>query len=220
MAEHELKTWPEFYQEVVEGHKPFEYRLNDRDYRVGDVLHLREWVPPPLDDELDPGPGKIMDAGSYYTGRSLRKRVTYVLEIGKLGPAAGVRLLGAGGEEGRGNLHRYVVMGLGPLHVGPDIEPAPWVPMDNPKDIKVIGKALEERGEAITALARSLIQGIEGTEPSSGRPNRVWLNQELADESATGRIVIQHFKLDEEAIVDRAQTKYDFLMKWLGMMGE
>src|SRR3954470_11426726 len=42
-VEHELKCWPEFYKALVSGEKTFELRKNDRGFRVGDVLWLREW---------------------------------------------------------------------------------------------------------------------------------------------------------------------------------
>lgn len=64
---HELKVWPEFYEPLKTGEKTFEVRLNDRDYRVGDLLHLREYKPggdPP------------------YTGRSIYRRVTYLADLG------------------------------------------------------------------------------------------------------------------------------------------
>lgn len=40
---HDLKIWPRFFAAVTSGKKPFELRRNDRDYRVGDVLHLHEF---------------------------------------------------------------------------------------------------------------------------------------------------------------------------------
>lgn len=77
-SQHTLKTWPEFFQAIAEGRKPFEYRLNDRDYQVDDVLVLREFVPPTPDDPMG-------DRGGYYTGRELWRRVTYILDD-RLGP--------------------------------------------------------------------------------------------------------------------------------------
>lgn len=60
---HELKTWPVFYEKIIDGSKPFEVRNNDRNFKVGDVLFLREYDP---------------DAEAY-TGRSCQKEVTYIL---------------------------------------------------------------------------------------------------------------------------------------------
>lgn len=39
--QHDLKTAEPFWSDVASGRKPFEVRVNDRDYRVGDTLALR-----------------------------------------------------------------------------------------------------------------------------------------------------------------------------------
>lgn len=41
---HELKIWPPYYREVVNGVKTFEVRKYDRDFRVGDILILKEYT--------------------------------------------------------------------------------------------------------------------------------------------------------------------------------
>lgn len=79
---HELKTWCEFFEAVVDGRKTFEVRRNDRDFLVGDVLLLREWA---HTDET-------------YTGRSARRVVTYVLRGPAFGIEAGYAVLGIGPE--------------------------------------------------------------------------------------------------------------------------
>jgi hypothetical protein len=66
MTDHELKTWPTYYAAVAEGRKRFEARQNDRDFRMGDRLHLREWDP----------------KAKAYTGRAAWYRVTYMMEGG------------------------------------------------------------------------------------------------------------------------------------------
>ena len=63
-AEHELKIWPEFFEPTLKGIKHFEARLNDRGFKVGDILILKEYNI--TRDE--------------YTGRELRKTVEYILE--------------------------------------------------------------------------------------------------------------------------------------------
>ena len=67
MTEHELKTWPKYFDVVRMGRKRFELRKNDRDFKVGDTLYLREWNP----------------ATDDYTGRSLRVKVRYLLKDAK-----------------------------------------------------------------------------------------------------------------------------------------
>jgi hypothetical protein len=45
MKVHELKTWPGYFGPVLSGKKMFEYRKDDRGFAVGDILHLKEWLP-------------------------------------------------------------------------------------------------------------------------------------------------------------------------------
>ena len=45
MKVHELKILPEYYKAQKAGKKNFEIRKNDRDYKVGDKLVLKEYDP-------------------------------------------------------------------------------------------------------------------------------------------------------------------------------
>lgn len=40
--EHKIKTLPEFFEMALTGRKPFEIRINDRDYKEGDIIKLCE----------------------------------------------------------------------------------------------------------------------------------------------------------------------------------
>lgn len=66
---HELKTWNEYFEEVFMGHKTFEVRKNDRNFKNGDTLILKEWNP----------------KTKQYTGRKMARNVTYILEGGAFG---------------------------------------------------------------------------------------------------------------------------------------
>lgn len=45
LVTHKLKTWPEPFRAAYIGHKRFEFRKNDRDFKVYDVLKLLEYEP-------------------------------------------------------------------------------------------------------------------------------------------------------------------------------
>ena len=64
---HELKIRPEYFLPVSEGRKTFEIREDDRGFRRGDIVVLREF---------DPNTKK-------YTGRSIRKKIGYVSIFGQ-----------------------------------------------------------------------------------------------------------------------------------------
>lgn len=74
---HELKTWPQYWEALESGAKTFEVRKLDRLFGVGDTLHLREWSPL-----------------SGYSGREMKKTITYVMPGGQWGLSEGNCILG------------------------------------------------------------------------------------------------------------------------------
>jgi hypothetical protein len=40
---HELKSWPEFFGPIQEGRRTHELRRNDRGFKIGDIVLLREY---------------------------------------------------------------------------------------------------------------------------------------------------------------------------------
>lgn len=77
---HELKTWPEFFEAIQSGKKKFEVRKNDRDFKTGDTLLLKEYDPfhCSVKQSFDEEPPQV-EPGTY-TGREIRASVIYVLE--------------------------------------------------------------------------------------------------------------------------------------------
>jgi len=65
MTSHDLKCWPGCFADIMAYDKTFEVRKNDRDFKVGDILILREWDPSRKD----------------YTGAVTRREVTYVISL-------------------------------------------------------------------------------------------------------------------------------------------
>lgn len=100
-----------------------------------------------------------------------------------------------------------------------DIKPlvSPWVPEQDVRKQKVLGKGVEEAGEYTSAVARCFIQGINESEPTTGKPNKRWLEEELADVVATSQHIVETFDLDVDFIRQRAEKKYEQLATWFSM---
>lgn len=64
-----LKTWNDPFAAILDGTKRFEFRKDDRDFRVGDLLDLREWNP----------------STEEYSGRHIRAKITYMIREGEFG---------------------------------------------------------------------------------------------------------------------------------------
>lgn len=61
---HDVKEWPKWHADLVSEKMQFETRKNDRDYRIGDVLVVREWDPDT----------------SAYTGKLAVRVITYIMD--------------------------------------------------------------------------------------------------------------------------------------------
>lgn len=79
MKVHNLKTWSIYLRDIANGVKNFEVRRNDRDFKEGDILNLKEW-----------------NETTGYTGNIIQKRVTYILHGGAFGIEEGFVVMGLG----------------------------------------------------------------------------------------------------------------------------
>lgn len=65
---HTLKSWPQFFKEILLENKTFEIRKDDRGFKVGDEILLREW-----NNE------SLVYTG--YTGRQALLTITYITSV-------------------------------------------------------------------------------------------------------------------------------------------
>lgn len=104
---HHLKILPEYFEEILAGKKPFEIRFNDRGFKVGDRVELKEYlgyedIPdcPDLwscralfNDEYVVCPLGRESCTSYrqhnYSGRSIWAKITGVFDLSKYSPVTG-----------------------------------------------------------------------------------------------------------------------------------
>ena len=67
---HDLKIYPELFSAVCTGVKRAELRKNDRDYRVGDTLHLME----------------TPRGSCHQTGEFINVKITHIADVGEWTP--------------------------------------------------------------------------------------------------------------------------------------
>ncbi len=77
MKEHVLKTHSLPFQAVWDGRKLYEVRVNDRDYKIGEHVVLREYTP-----------------GAGYSTRSIQFIITYITPGGSWGLPDDLCILG------------------------------------------------------------------------------------------------------------------------------
>lgn len=65
--EHKVKIYHEYLIAIIDGRKPFEIRLNDRNYQVDDIVILKEYN------------------GTCYTGCECHVRIKEIFSLDKIG---------------------------------------------------------------------------------------------------------------------------------------
>lgn len=65
----ELKIWPEPFKAILNGRKRYEVRKTDRDFRIGNIIMLREFLPK-----------KEQYSGEFFLGK-----ITYITKAGTWG---------------------------------------------------------------------------------------------------------------------------------------
>ncbi len=77
MKTHELKCWPQYFDAVWDNKKKFEIRINDRDFKVGDILILKKFDPEKEE----------------YLPQSIETTISYVLDGPSFGLAKGFAII-------------------------------------------------------------------------------------------------------------------------------
>lgn len=75
---HHIKCWPEYFESIENGIKTFELRKDDRNYKIGDTLVIRDFDP---------------DTATY-SGKFLIRIVNYKMSDSLMGLQYGYCILG------------------------------------------------------------------------------------------------------------------------------
>jgi hypothetical protein len=84
---HFVKCWPDAFRALEDGSKRFEFRKDDRDYKVGDLMRIAEWTP---FEEYDYQRAVVKGE---YTGKELLMEITYILRGGRFGVPDGYAVM-------------------------------------------------------------------------------------------------------------------------------
>ncbi|WCS66537.1 hypothetical protein TMCBR2_gp052 [Caulobacter phage TMCBR2] len=125
--------------------------------------------------------------------------------------------------------------------------PEPWQPENRPRVLALLGKLAEEATELAGIASRIIIQGLDAPHSDDGRPNRLHLEDELADVAALAGLTMSGIgwrefvqltseealaaganatplavgwgeSLDYDRVEARREAKKRFLLEWLGSL--
>jgi hypothetical protein len=199
MTVHKLKCWPDEYAEIVAGRKRHEIRKNDRDFAVGDTLHLCEYVP---DKELTHW--AMPPEGAHYTGREALVQVTCLTAGGEWGLPTGL-----------------VVMSIsltspGPFYVGL----AHQLPSDDER-LPEFAQQRAERGFDATELwclrsatAKWLVPRLRAFRPPSHPMDLTWEEWHAEIEAMQKSFEILAFDEDDDEQHEVVERGLDSFRKW------
>lgn len=89
-----------------------------------------------------------------------------------------------------------------------------WQVTTDPLTLRRLGKLGEELGELANVASRCIIQGIDATDPGTGKVNRQRLLDELADVAAQIDCTIAAFGLDDTYFDKRRLLKRAQMAEW------
>ncbi|WP_032998306.1 hypothetical protein [Rhizobium leguminosarum] len=91
-----------------------------------------------------------------------------------------------------------------------------WKPESDVIVHQALGKSGEEASELAKILFRCVIQGLDASDPGTGKPNREALWEEIADVEAA----LQWLRevIDDEFDCDRADRKLNGFRRWQKML--
>lgn len=89
-----------------------------------------------------------------------------------------------------------------------------WEKDTTPHQDRRIGKTIEELGELMAVLGRIGIQGLDAIDPSSGKTNRLRMQEESADVLAQLNCNFSPFGMDSKLIIERTAEKVLKMDEW------
>lgn len=89
-----------------------------------------------------------------------------------------------------------------------------WTPTTDLMTLRRLGKLGEECGELQAVASRCIIQGLDETDPGTGKVNRQRLLDELADVQAQIDCTLATFGLDLDYFQRRTDRKVDQMSEW------
>ena len=94
---------------------------------------------------------------------------------------------------------------------------SPWMPITDIRTLRVLGKAAEETAELNKALARAIIQGLDGIDPHTGKDNKTAILEEIVDVFVSTELVVDLLDPDLRCSVwmtERQHNKFRKLKEW------